>query len=216
MSEEKSSGLIILGEMHGADINIDVIEHFVCVYKLKSIVFEWPLKWQFVINKLPASINQTIKIMSKLRDGRVQARHIDLLKSLKDKKINIFCMDTEKQSWNQRDKENAKKIKDILKNKKNLPCLVVTGGLHARKRGFTLNKQKMIPIGSYFKSNTMHVEIKYGEGKIENLGILSIYDKGIIQKAKTKDFTLIKSSGRYFGFDFIVKKTKPAVLIDSE
>ena len=85
----------------------------------------------------------------------------------------------------------------------------------ARKKIFTMDKQSMVPIGSYFKNNTVHIVIRYGKGEIENLGRIAIFDKKAMQKAETENFTLVRSSSPYFDLDFIVKETKSAILINN-
>lgn len=202
----------ILGELHGASINPTVILKLLKMLDIKAVAFEWPASWQLQLNQPEINYKKLLAAFNTLKDGRALPEHIVLIKRLRKRKVKIFAMDTyfstDSFNWNARDKTMAHRVIAIRKSTGNAPLLIVVGRLHARKYSFYLNKKMYIPLVSHLQQEKVSFCIRYGSGKILNLGEKLVIDP-VAKKitGKVEDIIIYKSRSKYFDFDVFVPST---------
>ena len=235
---------LFLGEVHGFRANAEVIKLFAQKLKPRAVFFELPQDWNNLVSSYLQSdyptraLNEFFKDekrRQKLLDGRLIPDHLHLLRFLERKRIRIFCIDGDKKgfihkNWNLRDKAMAQNIFTITQEKKFLPCLVVTGNLHARKHSFSLQERqfksgdkpfllavkgrKFKPAGSYFKKQGIFVLIRYGKGEYFNYGVRRIRNKEVLRMLpKGRVYYLLPSKDPLFDYEILIRESKHAKLI---
>src|SRR3989338_1084199 len=140
---------ILLGEMHGARENIEILNMFIeWATQLEEpliLGLEWPEQLTEEINNYvlgASSLSWSSWEFIKHKDGRISQEHIAFLEWLKDfnsrldlaKKITIQCFDIEAEKWNERDKKMA----DVLLKRKSegVRFIAIMGNFHAKKEKF--------------------------------------------------------------------------------
>lgn len=211
--------IILLGEMHGADINTKIIDTFVRQLKTHTIMIEVESKWQKIFPLLVNNPKEFIKQLSKehwiTKSGLMGKEHIHLFRKYLKKNKKIVPIKIENRNWNKAEKQTAEAILNyIKKNPKEKTILIIVGNLHARKKPFFLNeknrKRKFIPLGFLLKKNATTVKIRYGQGEIYNFKNISIKDRGAL---KYKKIVLQPSFSKYFDWDYIVPEAHPISLL---
>jgi len=198
--------IIILGEIHGAKKNIEVIKYLIKKFGIKTICFEWSDEWfekegKPIFDKIP-------------KDGRFSIEHFKFLSKIKNKILIKYLLDENLSDWNESDKKSAQILEEVLKLDINKPVLVVLGKLHARKKKFYLKSYSnnvLIPTGAYFAGKACFVEIGYLGGEIFNFEKKKLALDKKIQDFFNKgggEFSLIKSNNNYFDYKIIVKETE--------
>lgn len=206
--ELKTKRLILLGETHGTDANIKAAFQFVSKLSPDILALELEPKWNKIIKKIekdsPAEIlNLFDKESWILQAGVMNLEHIKFIKEfLKNKKRTVTFFAVQNPNWNRTEKASAV----ILKKAARKGCvLAIMGSLHARKLPFIHKKTKMIPIGSRLQKEAVSVRIRYVKGKAFNFGEVILQDKKAASLFSKTDQGLIKSTSKYFDYDYIIK-----------
>ncbi len=200
--------IFILGEMHGADVNPQIIKEFVLNINPKAVFFEWPIAWQ---DALENNDFQSIQnYASQTQDGRFLEKHFELLVFLKEQGIKVFGFDSFGKSFVDREQKMAKNIKIILKNNnlRKEKIIVVTGNLHARKKVFKLEGELVSPLALRLGKGITSIFIRYGSGKIYNFKTMKVSDKYVKSKIVKHGKNLITSKSLFYDYEYLVDNTK--------
>ncbi len=210
----KIKPVLILGEIHGADVNVDIIKFFIEELKPQVIFFEWLKFWDGKLIRYTENTVVLENILKKVPSGAITIKHFDLLKYLSKKSIKVVVIDEGGDSWNERDKKMSKNILEEITKNKIKKAIVVVGNLHARKKSFMLNDKYLVPVATYFSSQAVSVNIRYGKGKISNFGEKEVNDIYVLKHLpKNTSQSLLIAESKNFDYDFLIRETKPAELI---
>lgn len=185
-SAVQQTGILLVGEMHGAAENPDAIYTLMKKLGIRELALEWqPSMKESVVEFLSSGSLDPQKFPmhfpNTLPDGRITAGHFALFKRLQGEQAldNLVCFDMYRYEGdpNIRDLTMAEKIRDGRTPGK--PLLVVAGNLHTRRESFTLPEgylgagETMAPMG-YHLTQTIPgipvIEIEYLGGTYFNCG----------------------------------------------
>lgn len=204
---------ILLGEIHGASINSNVIYWIIKKFNILDLFIELEgrLKKRIInSNKNPNELYSKFKKDSWIfESGVIDEKKIKLFRKLNKNGIRINLSRIEIKDWNTSEKATASKI---LKQKKINRGLIIFGALHSRKRIFyskSEKNRKFIPLGFLLRNYSISIRIRYADGEIYNFGTKKISDRKAqkIVKSEKKRPVIIKSQSKYFDYDLIVSKT---------
>ncbi len=168
--------LFILGEMHGAKENADVIYTLFKKFGFRQLALEWEPELKDVAEQYVESGELNFSAIKNSPDGRITAGHFTLLKKLKSEGMldKLICFDggSDGTGWNARDTAMAK---NILGNLSDMPTLVVAGNLHAKTEPIIFDDKstEQHPMGENLKKEIPNVatgRIEYLAGQYHNFG----------------------------------------------
>ncbi len=193
---EKQQNLYIASEIHGSKENIKAIKKLAINFDIDCIGFEWSRKIERCIHE--NDHGGLMKEIEENEDGKISMEHVSLINWLKQKKIQIVCVDANAKDWNTRDFKISNNIIKVLKTKKSVNVLIVLGRMHTHKKVFKIEGQEYFSVAYNLllqKLNFTSIEFIYGAGKIRNFGTL-VLPKMAIQKETPYD--LVKKSFREY------------------
>ena len=211
--------VVLLGEMHGAQVNPIVIGEIVKHLKIRLILIEVNSKYVLLFSQLRQGTEKTVAEKIKEKDawlfdaGVLSLAHLRLYARLRKLGVHILPVKIEDQDWSLAEVKTSDHIKRILANKNKTPTLAVFGNLHMRKLPFALrddgDKKRVVPMGWHLRNNSQSIHIRYAKGVIKNFGLMEIEDKGAYKILGNFNKMLTKSHSPYFDFDYVIRNTKP-------
>ena len=208
--------LILLGEIHGAEVNTKIIARLVSELKIRIIMLELEKKWSSSLSTLKKKkYISLIDLFKKeqwiFESGLLGKKHLILFRRFLLNGKEIIPVKTENKIWNNAEKLTANNVDKILKNTAGTAILIM-GNLHTRKKTFFMKekgkKKKYIPLGSYLNSRAVSVCIRYGKGEAFNFRPIILKDKEAYNSGTALGI-LRKSRSKFYDFDYLVKSTKP-------
>lgn len=172
----ENNKLFILGEMHGAKENVDVIYTLFKKFGFRQLALEWEPKLEGVVEEYLRSGDLNFDSIKESPDGRITAGHFALLKKLDSEGMleKLVCFDggSGGRGWDARD---AVMAKNILSNLSDIPTLVVAGNLHAKTETIVFDDEsgERHPMGENVKKEIPNVpsgKIEYLAGQYHNYG----------------------------------------------
>ena len=164
-----SSGLLLLGEIHGVRENPLLIGELMKAFGLTSLALEWPGDLAPVIRAFLASGTLTDHPWLWGGDGRITAGHLAVLAdraAAGPLELTLFDGVTGADwSWSQRDEAMARRI--LATSPPGARTLVVAGNAHTPIRPIELG----VPMGAHLagqRPGTWEVQIRYGGGSFYN------------------------------------------------
>jgi len=205
VSELDESKLFLLGEMHGARENVDVIYSLFKKFGFKKLALEWDKILQGQVDEFLKTGKIDFESMQSSCDGRITAGHFALINKLKEEGLleAVVCFDEEPLTgeWDGRDMNMAKNILESLSDSS---TLVVAGNLHTKTEPFAFRGEevKHHPMGENVKKQIENVpagRIEYAKGQYHNIGIKDFRrDPDEPELAKAKFY---KSADGIYSFD---------------
>lgn len=212
--------MIILGELHGAKVNLKVISDFVRRLEIRTVMVELEAKWRKALDSLSQNTLQScVRKLKKehwLREsGLISKAHLRLFSQYRRRGIKIIPIKVEDRVWNNAEKKTAHAINEALKKYSNHTALLVVGNLHARKVPFRLrnDRRKYVPLGSHLGLRALSILVRYGSGKIYNFGEMTVRDNYALQHLKDKKTMFIPSRSKYFDYEYLLAHTEPMQLL---
>lgn len=217
--------ILIIGEIHGALENIDIIDSLRKELDVKVVFIELESKWDKYFkhsNKKGFDKEMRGKLFSSreswlIESGLIGEESFAFWKLLTQEGCRIVCAKIDHRDWNIAEQLTAdnilKIVKKIEKNPNKERFIIVFGKLHARKNKFSINYENKIlnlkPIGYLLREYSTSLQIRYGSGEIYNFGNKKVNDKKAIKLLGKRNIILRKNSGEYFDYDLIVRKSRP-------
>lgn len=217
--------ILIIGEIHGALENIDILDFLRKQLNVKVIFIELESKWDKYFkysNKKSFNREMRGKLFSSreswlIESGLIGEECFAFWQSLLQEGCRIICAKIEHRDWNIAEQRTADNILKIIKKmEKNLNkerFIIVFGKLHARKNKFSINyKNKILnlkPMGYLLREYSASLQIRYGLGEIYNFDTKKVDDKKAIKLLGKHNMILRKNRGKYFDYDLIVRKARP-------
>jgi len=210
ISEKK---LIILGEIHGAEVNPKIIKAFVRTFHIRNILIEVESRHKKAFTYLKrGEYSKFFKLLRKdswlFEAGLMGASHMKLFQKYLRSGMRIIPVKVEHKNWNTAEIKTAFNIKKTLENINDNPALLIVGHLHARRVNFRLNKALYKPLGSLLEEDAVSVQIRYSKGKIFNFKEIEIKDNVAQRFILSGIEGLVPSSSRFFDYFYIVPNTK--------
>jgi len=164
-----SSGLLLLGEIHGVRENPLLIRAFMKAFGLTSLALEWPEDLTPMIRAFVASGRLAEHPWLWSGDGRITAGHMAVLAdraAAGPLELILFDGVTGSDwSWSQRDEAMARRI--LATSPPGARTLVVAGNAHTPIRPIELG----VPMGARVaeqRPGTREIQISYGGGSFYN------------------------------------------------
>lgn len=212
----KEANILLIGEVHGIKENVALLRSFVRAYLKEArdyklvLAFEWP-------HELTAEIDTYLQGQGSLRwkkwsfrtfrDGRISREHIHFLGWLKkinrqlpgNRRILTRCFDVAEKGWNKRDKKMAETLLQRGASK-NTMVIAMMGNLHARKKPFSLDGVRYVPLGYHMPRNAVvSIKLEYLAGYFYNISLKKIPPR---RKSPTTIMLGLKKINRKFGYDY--------------
>jgi len=163
------SGLLLLGEAHGARENPLVIRALMRAFGLTRLALEWPEELAPVIHAFLASATLADDWLLWLGDGRITAGHLAVLSELAATgQLDVLLYDgmlDAHRTWSQRDEAMAGRILAVAAP--GTRTLVVAGNAHTP----TASTELDVPLGAHLarhRPGIREIRISYGGGTIYN------------------------------------------------
>lgn len=164
-----SSGLLLLGEIHGVRENPLLIHALMNAFGLTSLALEWPEDLTPIIRAFLASGTLAGHPWLWGGDGRITAGHLAVLADrIAAGPLDLILFDGvigADWSWSQRDEAMARRI--LATSPPSARTLVVAGNAHTPVHPIELG----IPMGAHLagqRPGTREVQISYGGGRFYN------------------------------------------------
>jgi hypothetical protein len=164
-----SSGLLLLGEIHGVRENPLLIRALMQAFELTSLALEWPEDLTPMIRAFLASGTLAGHPWLWGGDGRITAGHLAVLADrIAAGPLDLILFDGvigADWSWSQRDEAMARRI--LATSPPSARTLVVAGNAHTPVHPIELG----IPMGAHLagqRPGTREVQISYGGGRFYN------------------------------------------------
>lgn len=165
-----SSGLLLLGEVHGVRENPLVIRALMLALGLSGLALEWPDDLTPVIGSYLAGRPLTDHLTLWFGDGRITTGHLAVLReraAAGPLDLTLFDGVTGADwSWSQRDQAMAERI--LAATTTASGTLVVAGNAHTHTTPTSLG----VPLGAHLareRPGVQSIRIKYGGGRFYNL-----------------------------------------------
>ncbi|MEN9390142.1 MAG: hypothetical protein RLZZ283_242 [Candidatus Parcubacteria bacterium] len=169
----QSTGLLLLGEIHGVAENANVIYTLFKKFGFRTLALEWPKSMQGAVDSFLETGKLDFSAIQGSADGRVTAGHFAVMRKLKQEGIlhRVVCIDDgDMSNWNDRDENMAKNVAAVLPDG---PVLVVAGNLHTRTSSIDIDGQTHHPMGEHIRKrvpNAPVATLDYLSGEYENSG----------------------------------------------
>ena len=164
-----SSGLLLLGEIHGVRENPLLIHALMNAFGLTSLALEWPEDLTPMIRTFLASGTLAGHLWLWGGDGRITAGHLAVLADrVAAGPLDLILFDGvigADWSWSQRDEAMARRL--LAASPPSARTLVVAGNAHTPVRPTELG----VPMGARLtgqRPGTREVQISYGGGRFYN------------------------------------------------
>jgi hypothetical protein len=212
--------LIVLGEVHGIKINIEVIRTFVDKFDIDTVFVELPVRWNKHLRSLKNGDSKPLYEGLKreawvLNSGLIGQEHIELFKDLFSRGKEVVAVIHESKNWNEGELKTASNIKKRIRKRKKY--LLVVGNLHARNNHFRYcaNKERKTytPIGYYLRGMGGYIRIRYGHAKATNFGLIKLIDEAAVKELGGRKNIVIPSRSRFYDYDFIVSSSGPVTVV---
>lgn len=211
--------LIILGEMHGAEVNPKVVDTFVKALGVKHILIEIEGKYEkpFLLLK-KREVKKFLLSLQKdswiFKAGLLGTSHIKLFQKYLRNGMRVIPVKVESKNWNIAETKTARNIEKVLSSlNDSSPALLVFGHLHARKAPFYLEGNSYKPLGFLLRKKAISVQVRYAVGEIFNFKNIKIEDD-IAKKLIANNIKgLTASTSRFFDYFYIVPSTKMLKLV---
>jgi len=163
----EESGLLLLGEVHGAAENPRVIRAVLETFGIGTLGLEWHHELGPVVDAAIAGrpLPEHPSIWS--GDGRVTAGHVALLRQVRPRVVLFDGTWDADDTWSQRDAGMAERLLAALPEPRQ-PCLAVAGNYHTRTRQLPIG----VPMGRQLarsRPGVREVRIAYGGGAHYNM-----------------------------------------------
>ncbi len=214
--------LIVLGEVHGAKINIEVIRIFVDKFDIDTVFMELPVRWNKRLRSLKNGDSKPLykglkKEIWVSDSGLIGQEHIELFKYLFSQGKEVVAITHEAKKWNEGELKTASNIKKRIREGEKY--LLVVGNLHARNNHFrySANKERKTytPIGYYLRGMGGYIRIRYGRAKVKNFGLIKLIDEAALKDLGGRKNIVIPSRSRFYDYDFIVSSSGPVTAVKS-
>jgi len=174
--EVDASGLFLLGEMHGAQENVDVIYTLFRELGFDTLALEWDKKLEEPLERFLQDGRFAFSRIQQSGDGTITAGHFALFKKLADEGLleSIVCFNAPNTGDpDQRDKAMADNLLDNLAGKR---TLVVAGDIHTQTTPPARKSEGSPehPMGEHLKRRFPDMpsgKIRYSSGKFHNYGV---------------------------------------------
>ncbi len=165
-----SSGLLLLGEVHGVRENPLVIRALMLAFGLHGLALEWPDELTPVIGDFLAGHRLADHLTLWFGDGRITAGHLAVLRERATAgPIDLTLFDGitgADWSWSQRDEAMAERI--LARARTASGTLAVAGNAHT----YTTPTSLGVPLGAHLareRPGVRSIRIRYGGGRFYNL-----------------------------------------------
>jgi hypothetical protein len=176
ISELDKVKLFLLGEIHGAKENADVIYTLFKKFGFRKLALEWSKKLQKQVDEFLKTGDLDFEAIKNSPDGRITAGHFALFKKLKEEGLleSVLCFIQERGSsdWDVNDANMAKNILPIISGDF---TLVAAGNKHTETMPITFENDETEhhPMGENIKKLIPSVpsgRIEYQKGQHHNFG----------------------------------------------